>query len=108
MYLGRIVEEGPTPAVIAHPRHPYTQALWAVVPEAISTGVGQTTYRVAQRRNSQPAPSAPRLFFSPRGPYFVPGSCDVNVPKLEAIAVGGSVACPIRKDENLQLIAQAD
>jgi oligopeptide/dipeptide ABC transporter ATP-binding protein len=27
MYLGRIVEEGPTEEVFAHPRHPYTKAL---------------------------------------------------------------------------------
>ncbi len=33
MYLGRIVEEGPTDAVIQHSRHPYTRALIAAVPE---------------------------------------------------------------------------
>jgi oligopeptide/dipeptide ABC transporter ATP-binding protein len=32
MYLGRIVEEGPTLAVLSNPRHPYTQALLSVVP----------------------------------------------------------------------------
>jgi peptide/nickel transport system ATP-binding protein len=34
MYLGRIVEQGPTEAVLAAPRHPYTRALLSVVPEA--------------------------------------------------------------------------
>jgi peptide/nickel transport system ATP-binding protein len=33
MYLGRIVEQGPTEAVLAAPRHPYTRALLSVVPE---------------------------------------------------------------------------
>ena len=34
MYLGRIVEIGPTELVLQHPRHPYTRALLDVVPEA--------------------------------------------------------------------------
>ena len=33
MYLGRIVESGPTEQVLAEPSHPYTQALLSVVPE---------------------------------------------------------------------------
>ena len=33
MYLGRVVEEGPTDQVMAKPVHPYTEALLAVVPE---------------------------------------------------------------------------
>jgi peptide/nickel transport system ATP-binding protein len=33
MYLGRIVEEGPTEELLSDPRHPYTRALLSVVPE---------------------------------------------------------------------------
>jgi len=33
MYLGRIIEEGPTEELLGHPQHPYTRALLSVVPE---------------------------------------------------------------------------
>ena len=33
MYLGRVVEAGPTEEVLRDPQHPYTQALLSVVPE---------------------------------------------------------------------------
>ena len=33
MYLGRIVESGPTEDVLSDPQHPYTRALLSVVPE---------------------------------------------------------------------------
>lgn len=38
MYLGSLVEVGPTEEVIAHPRHPYTQALIAAVPDIAVSG----------------------------------------------------------------------
>ncbi|WP_240641131.1 ABC transporter ATP-binding protein [Nocardioides ferulae] len=34
MYLGRIVESGPTEEILTRPQHPYTQALLSVVPES--------------------------------------------------------------------------
>jgi peptide/nickel transport system ATP-binding protein/glutathione transport system ATP-binding protein len=34
MYLGRLVELGPRPAVFEDPRHPYTKALMSAVPVA--------------------------------------------------------------------------
>ena len=38
MYAGRIVERGRTADVLAHPAHPYTQALLRSVPEAATVG----------------------------------------------------------------------
>jgi len=39
MYLGRIVEAGPTEAVVEDPQHPYTRALLAAVPRLGGTAV---------------------------------------------------------------------
>ncbi len=44
MYLGRVVEQGPTAALIATPHHPYTRALVVAVPVP----------RVQQRRDALP------------------------------------------------------
>lgn len=106
MYLGRIVEEGPTPRVIADPRHPYTQALLAAVPEA-DPELAQRK-RTLELRSSE-IPSLLHLpsgcTFHPRCPFTVPGQCDRTVPRLEAISAGGSVACPVRKNETIELVA---
>jgi peptide/nickel transport system ATP-binding protein len=40
MYLGRVVEIGPTETVVSDPRHPYTQALLAAVPRLGAAAAG--------------------------------------------------------------------
>ena len=105
MYLGRIVEEGPTPRLITSSRHPYTQALLGAVPEA-DPELAKKKVHIELR--SAEIPSLLNLpggcTFHPRCPYIVPGECDVAVPILERIADGGRVACPVRKSEPLQLV----
>ena len=105
MYLGRIVEEGPTPRLITSSRHPYTQALLGAVPEA-DPELAKKKVHIELR--SAEIPSLLNLpggcTFHPRCPYIVPGECDVAVPTLEQITDGGRVACPVRKSEPLQLV----
>ena len=100
MYLGRIVEQGPTARVIENPRHPYTQALLSAVPEADPN--------IARRKKPMELRSAdiPSLLalpsgctFHPRCPFFVAGQCDGAVPPLQPLAVGGAVACPVLNEE---------
>lgn len=84
MYLGRIVEIGRTPDVIASPAHPYTRALLAAVPEADPDLTRRKN--VLQLRSEEiPRLTAipPGCAFHPRCPFFVPGLCDVDVPALE-------------------------
>ena len=105
MYLGRIVEDGPTRRVVMDPRHPYTQALLSAVPEA-DPELARRKKRIELRSADIPSllDLPPGCTFHPRCPYFVEGLCDAEVPPLETIPEGGRVACPVRKDISIKLI----
>ena len=69
MYLGRIVEAGPTEEVLLAPRHPYTQALLSVVPEIRAWSRWCSPVRSRTRPGS---PAGCR--FHPRCPALADGS----------------------------------
>ena len=75
MYLGRIVESGPTEEVLARPRHPYTQALLSVVPES---------------RRLEPIV----LAGEPPDPTRVPPGCRFH-PRCPALASGAAAAAGV-------------
>lgn len=92
MYLGRIVEEGPTPRLIEEPLHPYTQGLLAAVPEP------DPANRLEERPvlpGETPSPAAvpPGCRFHPRCPMFMKGLCDLMDPPVIQIAEDRTVAC---------------
>ncbi len=71
MYLGRIVEEGPTHEVIENPQHPYTQALLSVVPKRDPRDRGTPQILRGETPNSIHIP--PGCRFNPRCPMAVDG-----------------------------------
>jgi peptide/nickel transport system ATP-binding protein len=89
MYLGRIVEEGPTDELLSSPRHPYTLALLSAVPEPDPTTRRDRIVLSGDLPSpSNPPPGCP---FHPR--CFHPlksNRCQTEVPLLRA--VGGSMA----------------
>jgi peptide/nickel transport system ATP-binding protein/oligopeptide transport system ATP-binding protein len=88
MYLGKIVEEGPTRTLFQRPRHPYTTALLSAVPR-VKAAAGERI-----RLSGEPA-SAANI---PSGCPFhtrcwkAADVCRTEVPKLEPLD-GAQVAC---------------
>ncbi len=90
MYLGRIVEIGPTDSVLDTAHHPYTQALLSAVPEIEK---GKRRKRIVLE-GDVPSPVNPPTgcHFHPRCPCrFEP--CDKMDPPLREVAPGVEVAC---------------
>ena len=82
MYLGRIVETGPTDQIFATPKHPYTQALIRAVPH-LSGQARRNRSREAALKGELPSPLAPPpgCTFHPRCPIAV-ARCRSQVPAL--------------------------
>ena len=96
MYLGKIVEEGPTNDLLNNAFHPYTQALIAAAP------VPDPTARKSQVTISGEIPSPVNLpsgcRFHTRCPYSMP-ICKEKEPELIKLKNNHSFACYLEKNE---------
>lgn len=91
MYLGKIVEVGPTDEVFTHPVHPYTQALMAAVP---------VVDRSARRKRIILKGAVPGPIDPPGGCRFhtrcfakLGRICEEQEPALTPVGEGHQVAC---------------
>ena len=101
MYRGRVVESGPTEAVLAAPLHPYVQLLCdsARAIRASSLGTGGVV-----RADGAPIQGADVLLlsqtlgcaFAPRCRWAEP-SCEEAVPTLESVSPDRQIAYPVRR-----------
>jgi oligopeptide/dipeptide ABC transporter ATP-binding protein len=95
MYLGRIVEQGGWREIFEDPRHPYTRALIAAIPDPFH--LAAISARAKARGEVASALNPPTgCHFHPRCPLRAE-RCTTEVPALDAVAAGHRAACHFRE-----------
>ena len=101
MYLGRVMERGPSREIYATPRHPYTQALLSAAPVPDPTASRQRIVLKGDIPSPMNPPSG--CVFRTRCRYAVEACAEV-VPPLEDLGSNHHVAC-IRQGDS-EVISQ--
>jgi oligopeptide/dipeptide ABC transporter ATP-binding protein len=94
MYLGRIVEIGPTREILSNAAHPYTKALLSVIPVPNPRLRKQRIILQGETPNPVDIPTGCR--FHPRCPIAVE-QCKVTDPPLVEVIPGHTAACLMAK-----------
>ncbi len=90
MYLGAVMEEGPTETLVAHAGHPYTRLLISAVPDRHASGRRDRIRLKSDPASQGKVPSGCR--FHPRCPLSQP-VCATTPPPVVELAPGHSAAC---------------
>jgi peptide/nickel transport system ATP-binding protein len=102
MYLGRVMEAGPTARLYAPPFHPYTEALLSAVPSIDPEVANRRLHLEGELPSRTNPPKGCR--FSTRCPRKLGSICDDTPPPLRQAGDGHLILCHIPLD---QLSAQA-
>ena len=103
MYVGQIVELGPTEELFNEPKHPYTSALLSSVPIPDPRLRAQRV--ILQGEVANPANPPSGCYFNPRCNYAV-DTCRTETPTLHEISAGHWVACHRADELELPGLAQ--
>jgi oligopeptide/dipeptide ABC transporter ATP-binding protein len=90
LYLGRVVEQGPTETLFAEPLHPYTQALVRAAPRLTTRRKTTKPALTGDIPNAIDRPSG--CHFHPRCPMAMP-VCREREPAVVQLDPGRSVSC---------------
>ncbi len=94
VYLGRIMEIGPTGAICGNPKHPYTEALLSAVPNPDPAGKSKRIVLTGDVPNPVSPPSG--CVFRTRCPYAI-AECAKAIPEFRDVGPDHLTAC-IRDD----------
>lgn len=97
MYGGMIIEQAPVDELLHHPRHPYTQALLAAIPDPDPENAARIKEVPPGEPPSLLAPP-PGCRFHPRCPAVMKGICEIEVPRDFEPSSGHRVACWLYDD----------
>lgn len=95
MYMGRIVEEGPTAEIVNNPQHPYSEALLSAVPDPDPIVQRQRRRIVLTGEMPDASRQDHGCSFSSRCPLVTP-ECLVVDPVLTDVGTDHRVACLVR------------
>lgn len=100
MYVGRIMELGPTDAMFAGPNHPYTEALLSAVPSVD----GEAENRIPLKGEiPSPKNPPPGCVFHTRCHRVIEGLCNTVDPPVAEASPGHTIKCHIPPAELLEL-----
>lgn len=104
MYGARLIEQALTNDLLAHPSHPYTQALMNAIPDPNPDNV--------DRFREVPSGEPPSLMnppagcrFHPRCPLAIEGLCDIQAPPDHEQRPGHLVACWLYVEDHVERTA---
>ena len=90
IYLGRVMEIGPTDELTSNPKHPYTEALLSAVPDPDPALRGKRIVLEGDMPNPAAPPSG--CVFRTRCPRAI-AECAAAIPPLREISPGRAAAC---------------
>lgn len=101
MYVGRVVESGPTADLYAQPQHPYTEALLSAVPDPDPNAAERQERIVLRGEVADPSKVPSGCPFHPRC-FYAQDRCRTEVPELREIRPGRRSACHFAEELELR------
>ncbi|WP_206673495.1 ABC transporter ATP-binding protein [Pseudactinotalea terrae] len=105
MYVGHIVESGPTEELYDRPLHPYTEALLSAVPNPDPSAADRRERIVLKGEVADPTNVPSGCPFRTRCAY-AQDKCTSDVPELREVSSGRRVACHFAEELDLRGLSE--